>query len=421
MTEYAQVLLVAIPGFLLLMVIEFVYSRYKGMVVYDPLDTISSLSSGMTNIIKDVLGLAVIITSYSWLLKTFNIVTFEASFIHYVIAFIVLDFAGYWTHRWEHVINIFWNRHVIHHSSEEYNLACALRQNVSVVFKIFGFLLLPAAILGVPGEVIGVIGPIHLFAQFWYHTRLIDRMGFLEKILVTPSHHRVHHAINEPYIDKNYSQILIIWDKLFGTFKEEDPNEPPVYGIKKPARTYNPLIINFQHISLLIKDAFLTKSWKEKLTLWFQRTGYRPEDRKSDPIQIIEEVHQYRKYKVQSGNLHKTWSWIQLSMALASMLYLFVIIADYPLVQLIYYGLFLFVWIYGYTEVLDLSNHGLIADLMRFLIVVGHMFFFDTWFGLSHWLILALPSLSLVVNYWILKEEGRMELEKTKDGLITNS
>ena len=112
----------------------------------------------------------------------------------YIIAFIVIDFAGYWVHRIDHKINIFWNSHIVHHSSEEFNLACALRQSISVFIRLFTFLLIPAALLGVPAEVIAIVAPIHLFAQFWYHTRHIKKMGILEKIIVTPSHHRVHHA-----------------------------------------------------------------------------------------------------------------------------------------------------------------------------------------------------------------------------------
>jgi sterol desaturase/sphingolipid hydroxylase (fatty acid hydroxylase superfamily) len=125
-------------------------------------------------------------------------------------------------------------------------------------------LLLPAALLGVPPTVIAVVAPLHLFAQFWYHTRHIGKMGFLEKIIVTPSHHRVHHAINKEYIDKNYGQIFIFWDKMFGTFQEELKEVPAVYGITRPVQTWNPLKINFLHMWLLMKDAWYTRSWKDK-------------------------------------------------------------------------------------------------------------------------------------------------------------
>jgi alkylglycerol monooxygenase len=181
-------------------------------------------------------------------------------------------------HRIAHQVNFFWNKHAIHHSSEDFNLACALRQSVSSFVNLFTFFLLPAAMLGVPTEVIGIVAPLHLFAQFWYHTQHISKMGILEKIIVTPSHHRVHHAINPEYMDKNISQIFIFWDKLFGTFQEELPDVPPVYGITRPAQTWNPITINFQHLWLLIQDAWRARSWWDKLRIWFMPTGWRPAD-----------------------------------------------------------------------------------------------------------------------------------------------
>ncbi|MGG7215415.1 sterol desaturase family protein, partial [Clostridium nigeriense] len=134
-------------------------------------------------------------------------------------------------------------------SSEDFNLACALRQSISTIVKVFTIFLLPAALLGVPTNVIAIVAPLHLFAQFWYHTQHIDKMGWLEKIIVTPSHHRVHHALNPEYLDKNYGQIFIFWDKWFGTYQEELPTVKPVYGITRPVQTWNPIKINFMHMA----------------------------------------------------------------------------------------------------------------------------------------------------------------------------
>jgi sterol desaturase/sphingolipid hydroxylase (fatty acid hydroxylase superfamily) len=407
MAEYAAILMVAIPIFILLTLIEYAISIKMKMQVVKSLDTISSLSSGMTNTIKSVLGLAVGIISYEWMLKTFAIVTFEASFIHYFIAFVTLDFAGYWSHRWEHVVNIFWNRHIIHHSSEEFNLACALRQNISAIFLIFTFLLLPAALLGVPAEVIGVVAPLHLFAQFWYHTRLINRMGFLENILVTPSHHRVHHAINDIYIDKNYSQIFIIWDKWFGTFQEELENEPPVYGVKKPVLTFNPIIINYQHFWQLLKDAYRTQNWIEKLILWFKPTGYRPADvAQKYPISIIEDPYSYQKYEPQAKFSHHIWAWLNLVIALILMLHLFSIIAEFPLSNLILYGFFLFVTIFGYTSLMDFKNHFIFTGVLRLIILLIHQIKFETWFGINFILMYTLVIITLVIDWYVYKKNG---------------
>ncbi|RZL98392.1 MAG: sterol desaturase family protein, partial [Pedobacter sp.] len=260
--------------------------------------------------------------------------------------FIALDFAGYWVHRIQHVTNFFWNGHLIHHSSEEFNLACALRQSISSIVRIFIIFLLPAALLGVPAEVIGVVAPLHLFAQFWYHTQHINKMGFLEKVIVTPSHHRVHHAINPEYIDKNYGQIFIFWDKLFGSYQEELPDVVPVYGITRPVATYNPIKINFQHVSLLARDAWFTKSWKDKFALWFRPTGYRPADMlERFPIRKIDDVYSFEKYRPKTSLQIAVYSWIQLIMLLFFVSYLFgniAMINNLHSSYIFWYGAFIF-------------------------------------------------------------------------------
>lgn len=186
METYATALLYAIPFFILLMGIEIGYGYFKKNQKYKVMDTLSSISSGLTNIVKDSLGLGVILVSYPYLVEHLAVTQIEATWLVWVIAFFTIDFAGYWNHRLSHHVNIFWNQHVIHHSSEEFNLACALRQSISNLIGYFPLMLLPAALLGVPAEVIGILAPAHLFAQFWYHTQHIGKMGWLEYVIVTP-------------------------------------------------------------------------------------------------------------------------------------------------------------------------------------------------------------------------------------------
>ncbi|MEP6750516.1 MAG: sterol desaturase family protein, partial [Bacteroidota bacterium] len=253
MEAYGKILLIAMPIFLALVLFEKWWGWRKGNDTVRNMDMISSLGSGVTNVTKDVLGLSLVVISYQWMVTHMALMHIKSTFWVYLTAFIALDFAGYWTHRVQHVVNFFWNGHIIHHSSEEFNLACALRQSISSVTKLFIIFLLPAALLGVPSNVIAVVAPLHLFAQFWYHTQHINKMGWLEKIIVTPSHHRIHHAINKEYIDKNYGQIFIFWDKLFDSYQEELPGIKPVYGITRPVQTWNPVKINFVHVWLLAK------------------------------------------------------------------------------------------------------------------------------------------------------------------------
>ncbi|SVD04805.1 uncharacterized protein METZ01_LOCUS357659, partial [marine metagenome] len=221
MNFYVQSLFIAVPSFIILIIIEMIVSRIKGIKVNEPEDMISSLSSGITNTTKDAFKVGIVLISYAWLVDNITIYKIEPLWLAVLIAFIVQDFTGYWMHRLNHRVNMFWNRHIIHHSSEEFNLSCALRQSISETFKFSAILMIPAALLGIPVKIFMILGPIHLFMQFWYHTRLIGKMGILEYIIVTPSHHRVHHAINSEYLDKNYGQILIIWDKMFHTFQPE--------------------------------------------------------------------------------------------------------------------------------------------------------------------------------------------------------
>ncbi len=273
---------------------------------------------------------------------------------------------------------------MIHHSSEEFNLACALRQSISEVFRLFTFLLIPAAIIGVPARVIAVTFPIHLFLQFWYHTRYINKMGFLEKIIVTPSHHRVHHAVNKEYMDKNLGQIFIFWDKIFGTFQEELKDVPPVYGVSRPARTWNPFKINFQHLWILIKDAWRAPKLMDKIKIWFMPTGWRPQgfDEKY-PIPKIENVYQFEKYGTQNSATLTTWAMIQMFVTLMLMSYLFGQIASIGSPFIYYYGGFIFLAIYSYTELMDKNKWALLFESIKLIYGLGLIYAFDSWFNLD--------------------------------------
>ncbi|MEY3541318.1 MAG: hypothetical protein RLZZ204_130 [Bacteroidota bacterium] len=382
METYGKILLIAMPIFLLLVLLEKWYGWKTGKDTVRIMDMISSLSSGVTNVTKDVLGLSIAIISYGWMYENLALIHIQENIWVYIIAFLALDFSGYCIHRIQHTTNIFWNAHIVHHSSEEFNLACALRQSISVFFRIFTFFLLPAALLGVPGNVIAIVAPLHLFIQFWYHTQLIGKMGFLEKIIVTPSHHRVHHAINPEYIDKNYSQVFIIWDKLFGTFQEEQDHIPPVYGITRPVATWNPVKINFQHLFLLISDAWRTKNWNDKFRIWFMPTGWRPADvAEKYPVYKIEDVYDFEKYNPSSSKALQTWSFIQLFILLGFISYLFGNLASIGSPGIFLYGLFIFAYIYAMTELMDGNPIAYVWEGIKLVIGVYLIFNTNGWFG----------------------------------------
>ena len=365
MEAYANALLYAIPGFVILILIEIAYGHFTNKQTHSIMDTISSLSSGVTNIIKDSLGLVVALISYPFLLKHLALFEIQATWLVYFVAFIAIDFASYWNHRLCHKVNFFWNIHVIHHSSEEFNLACALRQTISNIIGYYPVFLIPAAIFGVPSEVIGLLAPIHLFAQFWYHTKHIGKLGILEYIFVTPSQHRVHHAINEEYIDKNLAAIFCVWDRWFGTFQEELDNVPPVYGVLKPVNTWNPIINNFQHLWRLIKDSWKTNSYLDKLRIWFMPTGWRPKDvAKKYPIQTIEDPYNFKKYEPETSSLKISWSLIQLVVTTLLMYFMFYNYGNLTSTELLMYGAIVFIGVFGYTTIMDNKMYGLIFELI---------------------------------------------------------
>lgn len=416
MEIYGKILLIAMPSFLLLVLFEKWYGWKKGFDTFRNMDMISSLGSGVTNVTKDVLGLAIAIGIYPFMLQHLQLTTIENTLIVYIITFIIIDFIGYWVHRWSHEVNLLWNLHVIHHSSEEFNLACALRQSISSFFNLFTILLLPAALLGIPQDVINTVAPIQLFAQFWYHTRHIGKMGFLEKIIVTPSHHRVHHAVNPEYMDKNLSQIFIVWDKLFGTFMEEKSDVPPVYGITRPARTWNPIKINFQHIWLLIKDAWRTNNRKDKFTLWFKPTGYRPADvTERYPVEKIQDVYHFEKYDTKTSTALNAWAWVQLVCILLTISYLFGQIAYINSLNEYYiywYGAFVFLSVYALTDLMDRNRSAIIGEALRCGLGLYLLYQQNDWFGISQWvstakyIIAAYFVLSLTITaFFVIKHK----------------
>ena len=410
MEAYGKILLFAMPAFLLLVLFEKWYGWSKGKDTVNNMDMVSSLTSGVTNVTKDVLGLALVFISYDWLVTNIALVHIKATWLTYVIAFIALDFAGYLVHTLAHKVNFFWNGHIIHHSSEEFNLACALRQSISVFVKLFIVLLLPAALLGVPASVIQVVAPLHLFAQFWYHTQHIGKMGFLEHVIVTPSHHRVHHAINKEYMDKNFGQIFIIWDKLFGTFQQELAAVPAVYGVSRPVRTWNPIKINFQHIGLLLSDAVRTKEWGDKLKLFYGPTGWRPNDVATKyPVYKIEDVQAYQKYQTPANGTLLFVVRLQVLILLGFVSYLFGNIGSIGKPAIFLYGGFIFIFVYALTELMDGNQWAWVWECIKSVVGLSLCIAYSHWFtgtfaiNILKPLIMAYFMASPILSFWLLR------------------
>ena len=414
MSFFIQALFIVIPIFFILIIAEEIASRIMGIKVNRSADMISSLSSGITNTTKDAMKLSIVLISYSWVLERFTVYKLEPMWAAVFIAIIVQDFTGYWLHRLNHRVNVFWNRHIIHHSSEEFNLSCALRQSISETVHFGAVLMIPAALLGIPAKIFAIIGPIHLFMQFWYHTKLIDKLGWLEHIIITPSHHRVHHAINPEYLDKNYGQIFIIWDKIFGSFQPELENVKPVYGTLRPARTWNPIIINYKHFWQLIQDAYHTGSIWDKIRIWFMPTGWRPDDvQKRYPIYITKDPKNQKKYETNISFPFLIWSFIQLSISVILMFHLITIIHIQSMLFNYIYGALIILHVFSFTSALDMKKYSIVIELFKIFIMLGltyHQGFL--WFGLQGayvYLIIIYSFISVSVTYYFYKN-SRIQL-----------
>ena len=198
--------------------------------------------------------------------------------VGWVLALIFYDFCYYWLHRMGHESAILWAAHVVHHQSEDYNLSTALRQT-STGF-LFGWIFyVPMALAGVPPEVFAVVALVDLLYQFWVHTEHVGKLGWFDRVFCSPSNHRVHHAINDRYLDRNYGGILVIWDRLFGSFKEED--EPCVYGTRSPLRSWNPIWANVEVYVGLIKSSWQAERWRDKVLIWLKPPGWQPDSLRS--------------------------------------------------------------------------------------------------------------------------------------------
>ena len=290
----------SIPLFFLLIIVELVVARRRQSAVYRLNDSISDLSCGILSQLLGVFTKLLVLGMYVWFAEHLSLQHFGllpawvervpfgglavpgawgidwAAWGSWTAAFLLVDLAYYFLHRYSHTIHVLWAGHVVHHSSEEYNLTVALRQ--SALHGIFSWVFfIPLAIVGLPWQLFAACYALNLVYQFWIHTREIDRLPLgLEWWLNTPSHHRVHHGVNPQYQDKNYAGALIIWDRLFGTFEPEQ--EPVVYGITTPLESWNPVWANVHIFAGIMRDARLTKRWRDKWRVVFGHPGFRPAD-----------------------------------------------------------------------------------------------------------------------------------------------
>lgn len=291
-------ILYAVPFFFVLIAAELLADRWRGVNNYRVADAINSMSTGVLSTTTGLLTKGVGLVTYGFALEHLALFKLSADSVWvWVLAFVLYDFCYYWLHRMGHERNILWAAHSVHHQSEDYNLSTALRQT-STGFLLSWIFYLPMAVLGVPLLVFVSVAALNLLYQFWVHTKHIPKLGWLEWCFVTPSNHRAHHAQNALYMDRNYGGVFIIWDRLFGSFQEEDDNEPVIFGVTTPLASWNPLWANVQFYAQLWDDARRAQSKWDTLRIWFMRTGWRPADVAAKYPMNKPDLSQFRKFEV---------------------------------------------------------------------------------------------------------------------------
>lgn len=268
----------SIPFFVLLIAVEWVVSRRRGLDAYHFDDSVTDIACGLGQSVTNGFYIGLTLVAYSAVQQLAGLTTLSGP-IAWIVALVGVDLLYYWWHRASHRINLIWATHVVHHQSQEYNLAVALRQSWFTSATTWVFYL-PLAVLGVPVQIYAMALAINTVGQFWFHTRVLGRLGPLEWVVNTPSHHRVHHGVNPEYIDKNYGGLLIVWDRLFGTFQAED--QEPVYGTVVPLETRNPV---WAQVATFVDLAHRSRSlsgW-QRVWIWLAPPEWTPEGPKAIP------------------------------------------------------------------------------------------------------------------------------------------
>ena len=368
-------IVLSIPIFFILIGVELLVERITHNELYRLPDAIANLSCGVTSQLSGLFLKIFAIGIYQILFENFAFFKLEKNWLYWVVLFLLVDLAYYWAHRMSHEINLFWGGHVVHHQSEEYNLSVALRQSSLQVVWTFAFNL-PIAFLGFETFDFALVAAFNTLYQFWIHTETIGKMGWFEYVLNTPSHHRVHHGRDPKYIDKNHAGSLIIWDKMFGTFQQEE--EKPTYGITKPLNSWNAAFANVSHYVEMSKDLKRIPVIADKIRYIFKRPGWLPSYLGGFRKAPLVDKSTYRKYDTPAPMLLNLYVLFQYVLCLVGT------------------ALFLF-----NAAAFSLAEKAIVAVLISIVVVnSGVLFEQRPWAKYSEWIrIIVYPSLLVSLSY----------------------
>ncbi|ASZ14834.1 sterol desaturase [Chitinophaga sp. MD30] len=359
----------ALPLFLALMGVEYLYARKTGKRYFSLTGSISNINVGIAERLLDTFTVGVFYFVYDYLYRHFGMFDIKSSILLWLTLFICTDFIWYWYHRLAHEVNVLWAAHVVHHQSDDFNYTTSARITVFQAFaRMMFWSILP--VIGFPPAMIVSVQLVHGLYPFFIHTRTIGKLGVLEYIFVTPSHHRVHHASNPKYLDKNYGDVLIIWDKIFGTFEVEE--EEPTYGLTKPLESHSFLWQHF-HFVLEVLYAFRqTSGWRNKVKVLFGR----PDNIDPNIRAKLEEIFVSRN-RSEVANIHKLHNYViaQVIMALV-VLFSFLLLEYYvpPFIQ-VCVALLILLTLINCGAILEQRGWVLYLEYARILVLFSAAFY----------------------------------------------
>ncbi len=367
----------AVPFFLLAMLIELAVDRVRGTGYFRSNDAINSLSAGTLSTTFGYFTRFVQVFIWGYVLQNFALIRMDLVWFDFsprglalwAVALIGWDFCYYWAHRYGHEVSILWAAHAVHHQSEDYNLSTALRQTSSS-FLFNWIFFLPLFLIGFPIEVLATVNALDLIYQFWVHTQHVGKLGWLDRIVVTPSNHRVHHAQNERYIDRNYGGIFILWDRVFGSFQEELDSDPVVFGVRKPLANWNPFWANIQVYAYLWFDAMRTRRWRDKIGIWFRRTGWRPADVEAQYPKRNTDLAEFEKFDPDIRTSMRRYALGQFLVTIAGVLAIAKIYEEQGAVAVLLPCLLLWTTLYALGLMIEARSYAARFELMRLFAIV---------------------------------------------------
>ncbi len=404
-------IILAIPVFFLLMGLELGWSYWKGRKIYRLNDAVTNISCGILDQLTGLFAKIFTIAAYHFIFTHYAIFELDTNWYWILMGFLGVDFFYYWAHRMSHQVNIFWLGHVVHHQSEDYNLSVALRQ--STFQKMFTFFFyFPMAFFGFKTEWFLLMGAFNLLYQFWIHTEVIDKLPrWYEYLFNTPAHHRVHHGRDPKYIDKNHGGTLIIWDRMFGTFQQEE--ERPTYGITTPTDTWNPVKANLQPFARLWEEIKAMPGLMNKIKLAIMPPGWYPDEmggfRSPKPV----DKATYHKFDIAvSPQLNWYLAMQYLAILAGASLFLF----NFELITLLNQGIIATVIIFSVMALGMLFESKPLAiriEVLRFIFTAGLTLYLFA-FGIVHWWLLCVAVVLAVISVFWLSRVDFSKVEVVK-------